>query len=380
MTMDTVVLLGTVATSTLNFRSDLIRLLVKRGKRVYCFCNDYTNTTREAISALGAHPIDYSMSRAGLNPWSDILTIIELRRLLSDLKPDVVFSFFVKPVIYGSFAARLAGVKHRVAMLEGLGTAFTDNPSGITLKQHLSRIAQLFLYRMVMPSISKLIFLNHDDPVDLLVKNNLSVKSFEVLGGIGLNLDDYPYSPAPVAPVRFIFVGRLLAEKGVFEFVDAAQIVKAQYPAAEFILLGDFDEENPTALKPWQLDKLLQSGIVQYPGYVENVADWISSASVFVLPSYREGMPRSTQEAMAIGRAVITSDAPGCRDTVDDGVNGFIAPRWNAQALAEKMIYFIKNPTEIVRMGIESHRIAADRFDSNKVNQRLVEILGLAPL
>src|SRR5690606_20030634 len=103
-------------------------------------------------------------------------------------------------------------------------------------------------------------------------------------------------------------------------------------------------------------DKLLQSGIVQYPGYVENVADWISSSSVFVLPSYREGMPRSTQEAMAIGRAVITSDAPGCRDTVDDGVNGFIAPRWNAQALAEKMIYFIKNPTEIVRMGIESHR------------------------
>ncbi|MGL6355916.1 glycosyltransferase [Aeromonas veronii] len=190
-------------------------------------------------------------------------------------------------------------------------------------------------------------------------------------------MKDYPFSPAPVKPVRFLFIGRLLAEKGVFEYIEAARLVKRQYPSAEFVLLGGLDEENPGGLKRENINKLLINGIIEFPGHVNNVPEWIAGSSVFVLPSYREGMPRSTQEAMAMGRAVITSDAPGCRETVEQGINGFIVPRWSACALAEKMIYFIENPSEITRMGNESHRIALDKFDANKVNQRLMEILEL---
>lgn len=372
-----VVLLGTVAAYTINFRGGLIRALLAEGYDVYCCCTDFNSHTKSIVVKMGATPIEYSLSRAGTNPLADFYTIIKIKRLLNDIKPDAAISFVVKPVIYGSIAARLAGVKHRYAMLEGLGYVFTDLPSGLSFKQKLLRKIQIFLYRLALPCIDRLIFLNHDDPADLLEKNNLKAKSVHVLGGIGLNLEDYPFSPAPIDPIRFLFIGRLLAEKGVFEYVQAARLVKQQYPGAEFVVLGGFDEENPGGLKREALNQLLVEGIIEYPGHVNNVPDWIAGSSVFVLPSYREGMPRSTQEAMAMGRAVITSDAPGCRETVEQGVNGFIVPRWNAQALAEKMIFLIENPSEITRMGSESHRIAVDKFDANKVNQRLMEILKL---
>ncbi|MBJ7582588.1 glycosyltransferase family 4 protein [Aeromonas veronii] len=372
-----VVLLGTVATSTVNFRGDLIHRLVAEGYDVYCLCTDFDEGSKASIVQMGAKPIAYGLSRAGMNPIADLSSILKIKTLFEKIKPDIVLSFFVKPVIYGSIAARLAGVKHRYAMLEGLGYVFTDMPSGLSLKQRALRKIQVFLYRLALPCIDKIIFLNHDDPVHLLKKNNLKAKSVHVLGGIGLNLKDYPFSPAPVKPVRFLFIGRLLAEKGVFEYIEAARLVKRQYPSAEFVLLGGLDEENPGGLKRENINKLLINGIIEFPGHVNNVPEWIAGSSVFVLPSYREGMPRSTQEAMAMGRAVITSDAPGCRETVEQGINGFIVPRWSACALAEKMIYFIENPSEITRMGNESHRIALDKFDANKVNQRLMEILEL---
>lgn len=372
-----VVLLGTVAASTINFRGDFIRALVSEGYDIYCLCTDFDEDSKAVVAEMGAKPISYRLSRAGMNPFADLKTILILKKLLKDIKPDLVLSFFVKPVIYGSIAARLAGVKYRYAMLEGLGYVFTDLPSGLSFKQRILRKIQVSLYRLALPCIDKLIFLNNDDPTDLLENYNLKAKSIHVLGGIGLNLQDYPFTPALVDPVRFLFIGRLLAEKGIFEYVEAARLVKQQYPGAEFVVLGGLDEENPGGLKREALNQLLAERIIEYPGHVNNVSDWIAGSGVFVLPSYREGMPRSTQEAMAMGRAVITSDAPGCRETVEHGVNGFIVPRWNAQALADKMIYLIENPTEITRMGNESHRIAVDKFDANKVNQRLMEILEL---
>ena len=257
-------------------------------------------------------------------------------------------------------------------MLEGLGYVFTDLPQGLGFKQAVLRKIQVFLYRLSLPLLHELIFLNHDDPVDLLKRHQLRVRSYKVLGGIGLDLAKFPYSPAPLDPMRFIFIGRLLAEKGIFEYVDAARQVKKSYPNAEFVVLGAVDDCNPGALKQQQLQQLLDEGVIHYPGYVSNVSDWVAQSSVFVLPSYREGVPRSTQEAMAIGRAVLTTDVPGCRDTVDDGVNGFLVPRWNAQMLAEKMIFLIEKPEVVQRMGEASHRMAVERFDVHQVNIRLM--------
>ncbi|WP_122665822.1 glycosyltransferase family 4 protein [Pseudomonas viridiflava] len=370
-----VAMIGTSAAYVLNFRSSLITDLVAENHAVYVFAVDYCTRTREEVSRLGGVPIDYSFSRSGLNPLSDFVNTLKLSGQIKKIAPDVVFAYCTKPVIFGAFAATLAGVKKRIGMLEGLGYAFTYDPRGRGLRKALVRQTQLLLYRLSLPLLGRVVFLNADDPKDLLQKHNLRVRNLSVLGAIGLDLKAYGYSKPPTEPVGFIFIGRLLAEKGVHEYVEAARLVKLRYPLANFVMLGGLDEGNPSGLSAERLADLVAKGVVVYPGHVENVSEWLGRSSVFVLPSYREGFPRSTQEAMAIGRPVITTDTPGCRETVVEGKNGFLIPPWCASVLAEKMIYFIEHPEQIEVMGLESYAMARERFDMHKVNGRLIEYL-----
>lgn len=370
------VLLGTVSASVFNFRTALIKALVARSYTVYVFCVDYDDDSRKKIRALGAIPVDYSLSRTGLNPLRDIFDTWKLFRQLKKIAPDVVLSYFVKPVIFGSIAARMAAVPRNIGMLEGLGYVFTDLPTGLKCKQKILRWIQVFLYRLSLPRLDRLIFLNPDDSKDLLNRNGLNVKNVSILGGIGVDLETYPYTPLNYREVpSFIFVGRLLAEKGINEYVAAAKKVKSSHPEARFVVLGGLDEENPGGISRRELDDLIASGVIEYPGHVSSVRKWLADASVFVLPSYREGVPCSTQEAMAVGRAVITTDVPGCRETVVDGVNGYLVPRWDADALAHKLLCFVDDPSLAVRMGGESRRLAEERFDAIKVNERLIWML-----
>ena len=371
-----VVIIGTTAGGILGFRKDFIKSLATKGHQVYTFATDFTPAQKEQVKALGAIPVDYTLSRSGMNPVADLKTLLQLKKLLQDIQPDVVFSYFSKPVIYGTLAAALAKVPRRVAMLEGLGFVFTEQPTGLSFKTKLIRRIQVMLYCTAFRFADRVVFLNPDDPVDLLERYKIKTRNVSVLGGIGLNLADYPYSAAPSQPVRFIFIGRLLAEKGVNEYIAAAQLVKQRYPDAEFVMLGGLDEANPGGLTREELDMHAAKGTVIYPGHVDNVDEWVAGSSVFVLPSYyREGVPRSTQEAMAIGRAVITTDVPGCRETVVNGVNGFFVPPWSSEQLAEKMIRFIEQPELIKQMGQESYRIAQEKFDAQEVNERLVAML-----
>lgn len=370
-----ITIIGTTAASILGFRRNLLLSLVQQGHQVYAFATDYTAVQKKQVKTLGAIPVDYTLSRTGMNPITDLKTLLQLKRLLQDIQPDVTFSYFSKPVIYGTLAAALAKVPRRVAMLEGLGFVFTDQPAGQSFKTKIIRSIQVMLYRIAFRYTSRVIFLNPDDLVDLIEHYKIKTRQVSMLGGIGLNLSDYPYSSAPTQPVRFIFIGRLLAEKGVNEYIAATQLVKQQYPDAEFVMLGGLDEANPGGLTHEQLDALVAQGAVIHPGHVNNVHEWLANSSVFVLPSYREGVPRSTQEAMAIGRAVITTDVPGCRETVVDGVNGFFVPPWSPEQLAQKMIRFIEQPELIGQMGKESYRIAQEKFDAQEVNERLVAML-----
>lgn len=374
-----VIIIGTVASSFYGFRADLIKTLLEQQYTVYTFTSEYTSEDLKKIETLGAIPITYQLNRGGLNPLADIKDTCALSRKIKAIQPDLVFSYFAKPVIFGTLAAKMANVPHIVGMLEGLGYAFTDQPEGLTKKTKLIKSIQVFLYKVALPQLDNIIFLNPDDPKDLLNRYRIKVKKIEVLGGIGLNLKNYPHKPiiSLQTPIKFLFIGRLLKEKGIHEFVAAAKIVKKNYPETQFTVLGAIDTANPGALKQSELNELIASKAVVYSGHVDDVQDWIIKSDVFVLPSYREGVPRSTQEAMAIGRAVITTDVPGCRETVVDGVNGFLVEKWNPQALAEKMIYFIENPEQIKEMGEESHRIAQEKFDADKVNKRLLSILDL---
>lgn len=368
-----VALIGTTAACVLNFRADMIALLIRQGHTVYAFASDYCPETRRQVCDLGALPVNYQLSRGGMNPFSDVFNTFRLAGEIRTLAPDVVFSYFSKPVIFGTFAAVLAGVKKRMGMLEGLGYAFTCCPDKPGLKKNIVIRIQVLLYRLAFPFLDELIFLNNDDPKDLIDRYQLKVRKVQVLGGIGLDLKKYLYSKPPSRKVGFIFVGRLLAEKGVREYVAAAKLVKCRYPSVKFFMLGDLDEANPGALSRGELGQLIRNGVVIHPGHVEDVRGWLEQSSVFVLPSYREGVPRSTQEAMAMGRPVITTDVPGCRDTVVDGENGFIIPPFSVPDLVDKMVYFIENPDRIESMGLASYAMAQASFDAVKVNSRLVE-------
>ena len=373
-----IILIGTVASSFYGFRADLIKALIELNHKVYAFTSEYEEDDLSKIKALGAMPIPYKLSRGGLNPLSDINTIASLTKKIKSIQPDIVFSYFSKPVIYGTLAAKLAKVPKVIGMLEGLGYTFTEQPNQVSIKTQVIKKAQILLYKKALPQLDKVIFLNPDDPKDLLDEYSIKVKQVEVLGGIGLNLVDYPYSSNYPEQSTFIFVGRLLAEKGIYDYIAAAKVVKDSYPETRFIVLGNIDKEALGALTEVELREVTKANIVEHLGHVDNVPEWIEKSSVFVLPSYyREGVPRSTQEAMAIGRAVITTDVPGCRETVVDGVNGFLVEKWNHQALAEKMIYFIEHPEQIKKMGEESYKIAQEKFDGDKVNKRLIDMLGL---
>src|SRR5690554_5807308 len=314
-----------------------------------------------------------------MNPLTDLKNAWAWYCRLKSLKPDYVFCYFAKPVIWGALAARLAGIQHRYGMLEGLGYYFTDDPNGNSRKKNLVRAILVALFRFSLPMLKGLVVLNPDDKRDLIEKYRIRQKNVMVLGGIGVDLEEYAYSGPDTSSLRFVFVGRLLAEKGINEYLKASEIVKRRYPQVEFLILGRPDPGNPGSVDEAYLDKLVSEGVVIYPGSVANVAEWLAGSSVFVLPSYyREGVPRSTQEAMAIGRPVITTDVPGCRETIVDGENGYKVPPHNPEALAGAMERFVVRPELICSMGRRSRELAERDFNVEKVNQRLFEFLGLS--
>lgn len=378
--MAKIVLIGNTAGTLLNFRRELIIEFINEGDTVYCLVSDYTLETKASVKKLGAIPVDSTLNSKGINPVADIKSTIELSWLLKELQPDVVFSYFVKPVIFGTMAAKIAKVPRIIGMIEGLGNAFTPNDiNGFDFKKKAIQRIQILLYKRALPLLDTLIVLNHDDRKDLLDKFKIKVKDTVVLGGIGVDLERFTYVPFDNQnPVSFVFIARLLKEKGVYEYLEAAKKIKSEHPETIFYILGGFDDKNPFALRKSELDSYLSSGIVEYPGHVENVADYLIRSSVFVLPSfYREGVPRSTQEAMAIGRPIITTDVPGCRETVEDGINGYLIHPFDADDLAHKMLKFIEQPELINKLGRESRRIAELKFDVNEVNGKLISILNL---
>ncbi len=374
--MKKIVLIGTVSSSIFGFRKLLLKSLIKAGHEVYIFTTDLTPELQQhAKQELGINAEKYSLARTGMNPFSDISTAYYLSRQLKAISPDLVFSYFAKPLIWGTLAAKLAGVKKCYGMLEGLGYFFTDDSRNTSLKKKLIRSTQVILFHMSIPFLNGLVVLNPDDKKDLIDRYKIRVKNVMVLGGIGLDLYEYAQKPVPSGALSFIFIGRLLAEKGINEFLDAAENIHTRQPDVVFNVLGGLDTGNPGSVDPQRLTRLVEQGVIVYPGIVSNVSDWLSSTSIFVLPSYREGVPRSTQEAMAVGRPVITTDVPGCRETIRDGENGFIVPPHDFVKLAEAMERFIQNPELVAVMGQRSREMAEAKFDADEVNKRLLKFL-----
>lgn len=363
------------AESLLNFRGPLLAEMVRRGHQVLAFAPDHDDGSRTVLSNLGCTTVSYRMSRAGASPVREVGVILELRRLLSQYQPDLCFSYFIKPVIYGTLAAWLARVPRRYAMIEGLGFAFTVGPRQ-NLHRRLLKGVISSLIRVAGKRLDRLVFLNNDDLGEFVDRKLIDPDKAALLGAIGVDLDDWPQAPFPPGPVTFLLAARLLQDKGIREYVTAARMLRPQHPEARFLLLGGLDD-NPAAIGRQEIEGWVKEGLIEWPGHVD-VKPWLAQSHVYVLPSYyREGVPRSTQEAMAFGRPVVTTNAPGCRDTVDDGVNGYLVPACDPAALVEAMRLFLDTPHLITALGKESRRLAEERFDVHRQNARLLTLMDL---
>ncbi|MEY3025810.1 MAG: hypothetical protein RLZZ238_707 [Planctomycetota bacterium] len=369
------VLVNGIGDNVLAFRGALIRDLVARGHRVTV--STPTPVERDPavvaaeIEALGASCEFSPIDRTGVNPLRERAARAYFRALFGRLRPDGVFAANPKPVFHAIPAARAAGVPHRVAMVTGLGYAFISQ----SLRARVLRAVAARLYRRAMRDTTTVFFQNADDRREFEARGLLPEgTAVRMSAGSGVDLARFPQVSAPGGPPVFLMVARLLGDKGVREFVEAARIVRAEMPACRFRIAGWIDA-NPAAIARHELDAWLREGVVEYAGRLDDIRPELAACSVFVLPSYREGTPKSTLEALATGRPVVTTDAPGCRETVVDGDNGLLVPPRDARALAAACLALARDPALRARMGDASRALAA-KFDAHAVNAAILDALG----
>ncbi len=353
-----------------------MRCLVLKGIKVYALAPDYDDASRAGVLALGVEPVDAPMSRAGMNPLKDAYDVWRLSRQLRKLQVDASFAYFIKPVIYGTLAAAFASVPKRFAMIEGAGYVFIEQHDPYYFRRFL-RFVLMGLYRLALGFADRVFLLNTDDQQLFVESGMVAAQKVVLLNGIGVDLDYFSPRAPQISPVCFIMSARLLRSKGVCDYVSAARQVKALHPEVRFLLLGSPDV-NPDSLTQAEIDNWVAEGIIECPGHVADVRDWLAQASVFVLPSYyREGVPRSIMEAMSMQRPVITTNVAGCRDTVQEGMNGFILPIRNPGLLAKSMLAFIEQPQMIETMGRESRLMAETQFDVIKINAQILSKMNI---
>ncbi|AZS81615.1 MULTISPECIES: glycosyltransferase family 4 protein [Achromobacter] len=324
------------------------------------------------IQALGMTHHAIPMTRSGKHPLQELGTLLALLRLFRRVRPDVVHLVTIKPVLYGGIAARLARVPGMVAAISGLGFVFLSN----SLKMRLVRAVVARLYRLALghPN-SRVIFQNANDR-DLL-KSLGAVRDEQVvmIRGAGVDLDAYRASPEPPSPpVVVTMVARLLRDKGVREFVEAATILRARGVPVVMQLVGGLDAGNPASATQQEVDAWQRDGAVQALGERSDIAELYAASHVAVLPSYREGLPKSLIEAAACGRAVVTTDVPGCRDAIEPGQTGLLVPVRDAQALADAIARLVEDAALRQALGAAGRALAEREFDIGRVARIHVEL------
>ncbi len=370
-----ILIAGGLADSLLNFRGRLIEQLHKSGIEVHVAAssNGECAETCAGLKAIGATFHGIPMTRTGKNPRTDLKTLKYFYCLMRQIRPDAILSYTAKAVIYGSIAARLAGVPKKYALISGLGYAFQGGGN-----RNCTEFLVRQLYRVSLSGVDKVFFQNPDDCELFRSRRILSSKIPScVVHGSGVDVNHFAPVSFPSDATRFLMTCRFLGAKGVREYVQAARIVKAKYPKSRFALVGWIDS-HPDMIRQEELDEWIASGTIEYLGRLADVRPALANSSVFVLPSYyREGTPRSILEALSMGRPVITTDAPGCRETVEDGVNGLLVPPRNSEAIVQSMLRFIESPVRISQMGMKSREIAVDKYDVRKVNQKMIEEMNI---
>jgi glycosyltransferase involved in cell wall biosynthesis len=372
--MKRILVLGGTANSLVNFRGHFLTALVRCGHEVIAAAGGNDPGVAKRLEDMGVHYVPVHLNRTSLSPGSAARSLIDYWKLIRRVRPDVILAYTVKPVVFGLMAAKLSGITNRYALITGLGHAFIPDGS---LRQRIVGHFVPMLYRASLRGCAGVLFQNGDDERLFFSRRILSRKALSILvPGSGVDTDRFSPAPLPDGQPIFLLIGRLLGEKGVREFARAAVLVKRDYPQVRFALLGPFDM-NPSAVSKAELDEWCRAGTVEYWGDTDDVRPFISRATVIVLPSYREGMPRSVLEGMAMGRAIVTSNAPGCRETVEEGANGFLVDVKDVAGLAAAMSRFLADPTLAARMGSESRKRAVRMFDVIGVTTAMMRAMNL---
>jgi glycosyltransferase involved in cell wall biosynthesis len=363
------------ADSLVNFRGPLIKAFLAAGHRVTAGAGDTDPSKTRILNGWGVTLDTLPLTRTGMNPIADVRSFIAFLRAFRRNRPDVVFTYQIKPVIYGSVAAWIGKVPRRYAMITGLGYTLVPEPG---LKRRLARRLAFVAYWIALRLVNHAIFQNNDDLEFFVSRKLIGRDRVARVRGSGVDLCHFRPSPFPSGPTTFLMIARLLRDKGVYQFVEAARIVKRVHPSACFILVGPFDP-HPTAIRLDEVSRWVQEGVIEFLGPVEDVRPIIANSTVFVLPSYYgEGIPHAILEAMAMGRPIITTDAPGCRETVVDGLNGYLIPVKQAARLASVAMRFIEEPGLAERMGSESTNRASKLFNADETAQSILKIMNLA--
>ncbi|MDD3462296.1 MAG: glycosyltransferase family 4 protein [Sulfurospirillaceae bacterium] len=346
-----------VTWAMMKFRHGVLQYLLKQGHQLYIVA-PYDEFV-VPLQDMGCHCIDIQLSRKGVNPIKDLKLTYRLYKIYRDIKPDIIFNYSIKPIIYGSFAAKLAHIKS-VAVNIGLGYTFIHT-------NLISKISH-FLYKLALHLPKEVWFINEDDRDEfvnrLLVDSN---KTF-VLPSEGVDINYFSPRQSHNSHIVFLLIARILWDKGIGEYYQAAKILKEKYPSVEFQLLGSIDDGNPKGIEAKVIEQWHNEGAINYLGYAKDVRDFISNATCIVLPSYREGKGMTLIEAGAMGKPLIATNVPGCKDIVKEGYNGFLCEVKNSISLADRMEKMINlDQTTLRKLGENAHLFMKEHFDERKV-------------
>jgi glycosyltransferase involved in cell wall biosynthesis len=370
--MSHILIIGAAPKSLVNFRGDLIRTLISSGRHVTAMAAPAAPAVRAQIESMGAVFRPFPVERSGLNPLKDLRSFFSLCTTFRQTKPDIILAYTIKPVIWGGLAAAFAGRLRFYGLITGLGFAF----EGCGFKRKILRLLVSSLYRLALLPAKGVIFQNRDNRDTFIRFKIVPAAKCSVVNGSGVNVHRFKAMPLKKSPPTFLLIARLLNEKGIREYARAAQSVKMRYPDAVFNLLGP-EDPSPDGVPLQDVQKWHDQGVIRYLGTASDVRPYLADCHIYILPSYHEGMPRTVLEAMATGRPILTTDAPGCRETVIPAENGFMVPVRDADALAERMIWFIEHRDQWERMGKRSRKMAEERFDVRIINRELMSAFGV---
>jgi glycosyltransferase involved in cell wall biosynthesis len=369
-----ILVMAGLAGSLLNFRGHLLSELVTRGWQVHVCAPEFSDEEIAGLSEIDIQPHAVALQRVGMNPFQDLAYLWRVMLLCRRLKVDVCLAYTIKPVIFGLLGAWLAGVKRRYALITGLGYAFSEP---VRKGSWFGGLVQ-GLYRISLARCQHVIFQNPDDRAQFselgLVPPSVPTT---VVNGSGVDLEFYKETSFPDGPISFLMISRLLGAKGVRVYAAAAIMLRQEFPEVECRLAG-WPDANHDAISQNELNAWQRDGAIKFLGKLADVRPAIGEAIVYVLPSYyREGTPRTVLEAMSMGRPIVTTDAPGCKETVVEGLNGYLVPIKNSKSLLDAMRKFVVDPSLALKMGKQSRAIAEEKYDVHIVNKAMLMAMKL---